>query len=273
MEQEVHIRNTEKPAHRWVNLRITIVAFGYLYLFAYTAHAKLVDHESFAATLGKSPLIGPDYAEFLAWAIPITEAMLALLLAIPPMMKKALWASMSLMVVFTSYLIMMVASGLPRTCNCGGVIESLTWPQHILFNLTVIALVPVTLYWEPIKRFFKTRLFNNSYHNMLRSIVLGLALGAIAVGNSAYTQKAEKEVLQGEIYVNTSASPGQYQMLTDNYDDINCQESSGLICAYERTDVDPANNLPESFTEEQAEQFIADGLLEPHSTKEGIYTP
>lgn len=137
-----------------VKPRIFITAFAYVYLFAYTAHAKFVGHDKFVTTLSKSPLIGPEYADFIAWAIPVAEALLALLLVYPPMMRKALWASMSLIVAFTTYLIYMVVSDLPRTCNCGGVIESLTWTQHILFNLILIAIVPITLRWNQTKRLF-----------------------------------------------------------------------------------------------------------------------
>lgn len=261
---------------------IFITAFAYVYLFAYTAHAKFVGHAEFVTTLGKSPLIGPEYADFIALAIPAVEALLALLLVYPPMMKKALWASMSLMVAFTTYLIYMVASGLPRTCNCGGVIESLTWTQHILFNLILITVVPITLCWKNIKpilikglrgfkRLFKKLFFNNLY--MLRLTVVGLALGAIAVGSSAYTQKAENEMLVGEIYVNTSSSADQYEVLSGAYNDANCENQSGMICSYKRTEFDPTHQLPESFTEAEAETFVTSGWLEPNSSKEGLYTP
>lgn len=108
---------------------------------------------------------------------------------------------------------------------------------------------------------------------MLRLTVLGLALGAIAVGNSAYTQKAENESFVGEVYVNISTSPDQYEVLSGAYDDTNCQDQSGMICSYKRTEFDPTHQLPESFTEAEAEAFVTAGWLEPNSAKEGLYTP
>ncbi|MFB2120813.1 MauE/DoxX family redox-associated membrane protein [Parapedobacter sp. 2B3] len=266
-----------------VRPRIFITAFAYVYLFAYTAHAKFVGHAEFATTLGKSPLIGPEHAHFIAWAIPAAEALLALLLIFPPMMKKALWASMSLMVVFTTYLIYMVASGLPRTCNCGGVIESLTWTQHILFNLILIAVVPITLHWKKIKpllikglrgfkRVFK-KLFTNNLYHMLRLTVLGLALGAIAVGNSAYTQKAEanNRMLVTQMWVNTTQN-GDYEELDPlSYSEEECENNSEFICALQRTSKDSHITVPSSLTPSQVTYYKGLGLIEDFSENLGIY--
>lgn len=266
-----------------VKPRTFITAFAYVYLFAYTAHAKFVGHDKLVTTLGKSPLIGPEYADFIAWAIPVAEALLVPLLIFPPTMKKGLWASMSLMIVFTSYLIYMVASGLPRTCNCGGVIESLTWTQHILFNLILIAIVPITLRWNKTKPLFINglanfkqvfkKLFINNLYNMLRLIVLGLALGAIAVGNSAYTQKAEaqKYALISQMWVNTTQN-GDYEELDPGfYSETECRKDSDYICALERTEKDPHISVPASLTPSDVTNFKALGLIKDLSTDNGTY--
>ena len=116
-----------------------IAIYLFVILFMYTAAGKLLAIKSFASTLAKSPLIG-SYNLFVAWAIPIIEIIIGLLLIIPPVKKMGLYAALFLMTVFTLYLIYMVFSGSKLPCHCGGVISSMTWQQHIWFNLGFIAL-------------------------------------------------------------------------------------------------------------------------------------
>ncbi|CAL1519146.1 MauE/DoxX family redox-associated membrane protein [Chitinophaga sp. MM2321] len=129
---------------------ITIVSFLFIFIFIYTAHSKIVDHYRFASTLSTSPLIGEQYARPIAWMIPASEIAIGFLLIIPSTRKIGLWLSLGLMIVFTAYLIFMVTSGLPKTCNCGGVISSMRWTQHIAFNFGLISLAACALYIDKI---------------------------------------------------------------------------------------------------------------------------
>ncbi|WP_316789706.1 MauE/DoxX family redox-associated membrane protein [Pedobacter frigoris] len=115
------------------------VVYLFIVLFMYTAASKLLTVKSFASTLAKSPLIG-SYSLFVAWAIPIIEIAISMALIFPTIRKTGLWASLILMLAFTTYLMYMVFSGSELPCHCGGVISRMTWQQHIWFNLGFVAL-------------------------------------------------------------------------------------------------------------------------------------
>lgn len=117
-----------------------IVSAVVLFLFLYTGVSKLLDFERFRDVLGTSPLL-KHYAVLIAWSLPITEIILAILLFIPATRLNGLYGSLGIMLVFTVYLAWMVRFAEHLPCNCGGVISKLSWNQHIVFNLVVIILI------------------------------------------------------------------------------------------------------------------------------------
>src|SRR5690606_33447621 len=92
--------------------------------------------EEFIDGNSKIPLVG-QYAELVGWGIPTLEILLAVLLVLPFLKVKriALWTSVVLMGIFTLYLAMMLVFVPDRLCNCGGVIKSMDWTTHLIFNL------------------------------------------------------------------------------------------------------------------------------------------
>lgn len=115
------------------SLIVDIACFLFIVLFVYTAISKLIDTQKFAVTMGQSPLI-TDYAGFLAYAVPITELIIAVMLAIPLLRLVGLYASFTIMVMFTAYVfaVLQMDSGIP--CSCGGIIEVMGWDEHLIFN-------------------------------------------------------------------------------------------------------------------------------------------
>lgn len=126
-------------SHNTKEIIIDIVTYLFIILFMYTAASKLLTVESFASTLAKSPLIG-SLNMVVAYTIPIAEILISLALIFQTLRKVGLWASFLLMLAFTSYLVYMVFSGSTLPCHCGGVISSMSWQQHIWFNLGFLAL-------------------------------------------------------------------------------------------------------------------------------------
>lgn len=108
-------------------------------LFAYTAFSKLLTYKKFRWVLNESPLIH-NGAGVIVWLLPAAELMIVLLLFIPRYRTIGLKASLSMLILFTGYLIYMIlfASHLP--CSCGGVVSSLSWKQHVYFNLFFIGI-------------------------------------------------------------------------------------------------------------------------------------
>ncbi|MBD1425657.1 MauE/DoxX family redox-associated membrane protein [Sphingobacterium arenae] len=121
----------------WVYTQLPeLVAYGYAFLYMYTGYDKLYNLETFIDGNSKIPLVG-RYAELIGWGIPTLEILLAVLLVLPflKLKKIVLWASVVLMGIFTIYLAMMLALVPDRLCHCGGVIESMGWTTHLIFNL------------------------------------------------------------------------------------------------------------------------------------------
>jgi len=115
-----------------------------IFLFLYTAYAKLTDHSRFLNGLYHVELIS-RFAFYLSWFVPVAEGLVAVLLIIPRTVRLGLYSFLGLMSLFTVYIISMLlwASKLP--CHCGGVIEKLSWTQHVWFNFAFIALAVLAL--------------------------------------------------------------------------------------------------------------------------------
>ena len=116
-----------------------IISSILLLLFLYTGLSKLSDYQLFKFVLFQSPWL-KHFAGLIAWALPVTELIVALLLFIPAARLYGLYSSLILLSLFTLYLGLMLAFSPKVPCNCGGVIKSLTWPQHIGLNLFFILL-------------------------------------------------------------------------------------------------------------------------------------
>ena len=127
-------------------LFIDLISSLFILLFVYTALSKLYNFHSFKTVLVASPLIG-DKAGWIAWAVPISELIAALLLFFPKTKLVGLCASLVLMSVFTIYLAYMIIFEPHLPCTCGGVIQQMSWKQHLIFNVvfTILAFLGIRL--------------------------------------------------------------------------------------------------------------------------------
>ncbi|MCD0489697.1 hypothetical protein LPB86_15755 [Pedobacter sp. MC2016-14] len=120
------------------DLIVDIIIYIFLALFIYTAASKFQTQDGFEKILRRSPLTG-SYSSFISWSVPISETIISFLLLIPSTKRIGLYASLAIMVIFTCFLIYGILVGSRLPCHCGGVISSLSWKQHIWFNLLFIA--------------------------------------------------------------------------------------------------------------------------------------
>jgi hypothetical protein len=116
---------------------IEIVTVLNIILFLYTAIAKIMDYGVFKEQLAMSPI--------LFWAstpvavlLPVVEFAIVLMLVIPRWRLKGLYASFIIMTLFTAYIIAMFIVAPEMPCSCGGIIELLSWKQHLVFNSVFI---------------------------------------------------------------------------------------------------------------------------------------
>lgn len=128
-----------------------VIINAFVLLFIYTAVSKIMTFHTFNMVLHRSVLI-KHFSAFVAYAIPAIEILLSILLIIPKTKRVAIIGSFILMIVFTAYLVYMVYSGAKLTCNCGGVISSMTWKQHILFNISFILLAGIGIWISSNKK-------------------------------------------------------------------------------------------------------------------------
>ncbi|MCY4778914.1 hypothetical protein ORI89_04580 [Sphingobacterium sp. UT-1RO-CII-1] len=118
---------------RWLPI---VSIYGYALLYMYTGYDKLKNIKSFIKGNESIPFIG-QYAPLIGWGVPIAEIVLAILLVFPFLKLRlpALWASVILMGIFTLYMALMIKFVPDRLCHCGGVIESMSWTLHLIFNI------------------------------------------------------------------------------------------------------------------------------------------
>ena len=115
-------------------------------LFLYTASSKLMGLSDFKLQLDRSEILGP-FAEWIAWMVPLLEIVLAILLLTKVYRLVALYGSLILMTLFTGYIAWMLRFSDHIPCSCGGVISSMGWETHLVFNACwmVLAIIGIML--------------------------------------------------------------------------------------------------------------------------------
>lgn len=107
-------------------------------LWTYTAIGKWADSADFRLSLSRQPLPRP---ELLFWTLPLAELLAAGLLVSEKTRKWGLYLSSLLLFAFTVYIAAGLMGLLEKVpCSCGGVLRSLGWKEHLLFNLVFLAL-------------------------------------------------------------------------------------------------------------------------------------
>ncbi|SRR5258708_10979080 len=112
---------------------IEIISILFMILFLYTGISKLTEYSVFREQIAESPILAP-VAAVIAWSLPLIEFIVVVLLFIPNWRIKGLYASLILMVLFMGYVIALVSFSGKLPCSCGGVLQQLSWKQHIVFN-------------------------------------------------------------------------------------------------------------------------------------------
>lgn len=124
---------------------IEIISALFILLFLYTAIMKLKNIPSFIIAMRQVPLLHA-WANLLAGFIPGVEIATVILLLIPATKYIGLVIATGFMAILTAYVfyILLTMSKLP--CSCGGVIQQMTWRQHLIFNLVLTGLGMLGIY-------------------------------------------------------------------------------------------------------------------------------
>jgi uncharacterized membrane protein len=177
-----------------------------------------MDYQQFTEQLLESPL--KRFASIVAWLTPASELVLALLLLFPKTRKTGLYGSFLLMMAFTCYIIYLLKYVPDIPCSCGGILENMTWTQHLIFNIifTLLALIGLLmLHPRPVvnNRRWRTRIVYGS----MGTVILVLIAGAISVSAIGIRHinpprpgdpipKFNLQLMDSTSYMNTADIPG-----------------------------------------------------------------
>src|SRR5690554_855339 len=111
---------------------ITVICYLYVMLFVYTAVSKFLDFENFQVQLGQSPLLSA-FAGWVSWGVLLIELLTAGLLMFDKTRRLGLYIALALMVMFTTYIYIILNYSDFIPCSCGGILEKMGWTEHLIF--------------------------------------------------------------------------------------------------------------------------------------------
>ena len=126
---------------------IEIISSLLILLFVYAALSKLFEYNGFKVQLRNSEWLKP-FAGIIAWLVPAIELAISLMITVKATRILGLYASLILLLIFTLYIAGMLLSGMRLPCSCGGIIQQLSWKQHLLFNLFFLLLSLIGIVFE-----------------------------------------------------------------------------------------------------------------------------
>lgn len=115
------------------------IMFLFIVLFLYSGISKVIEFSRFKEQIAASPFKFP-LSNKIALMIPIIEVGNVLLLCIPKWKMIGLHIALCLMIAFTVYIIVILLVDDNIPCSCGGLLENMSWPGHLIFNSIFILL-------------------------------------------------------------------------------------------------------------------------------------
>lgn len=159
------------------NFIVQTICQLYVLLFVYAAVSKLIDFQNFQVQVGQSPLLSA-FAGWISWIVPVVELMIALALLIPKSRNSALFASLSLMSMFTVYIYIVLHYSSFVPCSCGGILEKMSWNAHLIFNIVFVLLAIWAILLQ--RKHFEARLMYQKWYCQIK-ILLCLLLSAVFI--------------------------------------------------------------------------------------------
>ncbi len=128
----------------WYPLRhnsLAWVRYLLLFLFVYTATDKILSPGLFANDLLKARYLDIEVLPWLIWLVPFLECLVVLLLFFNRSVRIGLAIGLGLMSVFTWHLLILWRSNPNSPCACGGFIDEIPAPFHLVLNILVMILI------------------------------------------------------------------------------------------------------------------------------------
>lgn len=136
-----------------INYLNIVTRYLLIFLFTYTGMSKLIDHDTFKASILQSQVIRNQEA-IISWLIPVSELLIVAILLSSKYIRIGLLLSLVLMILFTAYIAYMLLFIPALPCSCGGILKELSWNNHLLFNSFIIVLILIFLISDPRHKIF-----------------------------------------------------------------------------------------------------------------------
>lgn len=118
---------------------VDLISALLIVLFVYAALSKALDLETFKDHLERS-YFKTGERDAIALLLPAGEVFVAVLLSIEKFKMTGLYLAFLLMLLFTLYVGGMITFRTSLPCACGGVLENMSWKEHLLFNIVFLFL-------------------------------------------------------------------------------------------------------------------------------------
>jgi hypothetical protein len=131
---------------------INVCAGLLILLFVYTGIYKILTPGIMEMDLTKpeQPEILKKLSTILAYAIPLSELIVASLLILPKYRRIGFLSAFVLMSFFTGYVVYILYNydkGIQRPCTCGGIFRTLSWENHLIVNLFFVGVALVGFFY------------------------------------------------------------------------------------------------------------------------------
>lgn len=123
---------------------VEFISYFFILLFCYAGISKLMDFENFQVQISASPFLS-EFSEFLPHTIIIVEFLITGLLCYRKTRNIGLLGSFVLMFIFTGYIAFILSTSDNLPCSCGGILEKMSWHQHLYFNIGCVILSVIAL--------------------------------------------------------------------------------------------------------------------------------
>ncbi len=123
---------------------VEFISYFFILLFCYASISKIMDFENFQIQISESPLLSEN-AGFIPFAIIILELIIAGLLCYRKTRNVGLIGSFILMLIFTGYIFFIIRTSENLSCSCGGILEKMSWHQHLYLNIGCVVLSVIAL--------------------------------------------------------------------------------------------------------------------------------
>jgi len=123
---------------------VEFISCFFILLLCYAGITKLLDFENFQNQISASPLLN-GFSQFLPYTVIIAEFLIAGLLCYRKTRTTGLIGSFVLMSIFTGYISILLTTSNHLPCSCGGILEKMSWHQHLYFNIGCVILSVIAL--------------------------------------------------------------------------------------------------------------------------------